>query len=389
MTSSEPVIPAPHSTGAGQELAQRIVHLAQVALSAPDLPSGIVPTLEALISDTAAVGSAYFHLEAQDLTFRVRAATGEMPATPAMQLIATHGLPAGTPLLLALRDSRAPLYFTDTAASPVTAGFPELGVASLAAAPVRAATGELLGAFLMHTFTPHGWQAHEQALFGSIGATLATLAGRLTAEQQAREAREAALRALGLALETRDRETLGHTDRVTDLALRMGRQLGWDPERLEALRWGAYLHDIGKIAVPDSVLLKRGALDAPERSEMQRHVTEGVRFAQALGFLPPQAMNVIRDHHERWDGAGYPHGAAGHAISEEGRVFALCDVFDALTSARPYKDAWTREAALAELRAQAGRHFDPALVSIFTDLIERGTCTPDPQDPEGAPHGLA
>ena len=70
-------------------------------------------------------------------------------------------------------------------------------------------------------------------------------------------------------------------------------------------------------------------------------------------------------------------------------MFALCDVFDALTSARPYKDAWTREAALAELRAQAGRHFDPALVSIFTDLIERGTCTPDPQDPEGAPHGLA
>lgn len=382
MASTGMASPGAIEPGTEQGLAVRIVHLTQVALSAPDLPSGIVPTLEALISDTAAVGSAYFHLEAQDLTFRVRAATGEMPSNPAMQAIATHGLPAETPLLQALRDSAVPLFFTDTAATPVTAGFPELGVASLAAAPVRAATGELLGAFLMHTFTPHCWQPDEQTLFSSIGATLATLAGRLTAEQQAREAREAALRALGLALEARDRETQGHTDRVTALALRLGKQLGWSDERLDALRWGAYLHDIGKIAVPDSILLKRGPLIPEERSEMQGHVNEGLRFALALGFLPAQALNVIRDHHERWDGGGYPLGTRGHAISEEGRVFALCDVFDALTSERPYKTAWTVDAALTELRAQAGRQFDPALLPLFVQMIES-------EQPDMPLHGVA
>ncbi|GGL04259.1 phosphohydrolase [Deinococcus radiotolerans] len=370
MTQSGLGTPGASRTGSDHGLAGRIVHLAQLALRAQDLSSGIVPTLEALITDTAAVGSAYFHLEAQDLTFRVQAAAGELPDTPAMQAIATHGLPSGTPLLEALRLSPAPLFFADTAASGITAGFPELGVVSLAAAPVLSPTGELIGAFLMHTFTPHLWQPDEQTLFGSVSATLATLAGRLTAEQQAREAREAALRALGLALETRDRETQGHTDRVTALAERVARRLNWPEERLHTLRWGAYLHDIGKIAVPDSILLKRGTLDDAERLEMQEHVREGLRFALALSFLPPQALHVIRDHHERWDGRGYPHGTRGEAISEEGRVFALCDVYDALTSERPYKPAWTAGAALAELRAQTGRQFDPALVSVFVDLIE-------------------
>ncbi|GGS10140.1 phosphohydrolase [Deinococcus sedimenti] len=357
---------------AAHSLAERLLHLTHVALSAPDLPSGIVPTLDALISDTAAVGSAYFHLEDQDLTFRVRAAAGELPSTPAMQAIATHGLPQHTPLLLAIQESGAPLFFADTASSPVTAGFPELNVVSLAAAPVRSSTGRLLGAFLMHTFVRHEWQAAERDLFRSIGATLAVLAGRLTAEQQARDAREAALRALGLALETRDQETQGHTDRVTARAEQLAVRLGWSVERHQALRWGAYLHDVGKIAIPDRILLKPGLLDDVERREMQRHVLEGARFAQALGFLPPQALNVIRDHHERWDGAGYPHGTQGEAISEEGRLFAVCDVFDALTSVRPYKAAWSVEAALAEVQAQAGRQFDPQVVTAFVTLIREG-----------------
>ncbi|GGS10027.1 HD domain-containing phosphohydrolase [Deinococcus sedimenti] len=358
---------------AAEGLADRIVHLTQVALCAPDLPSGIEPTLDVLIQDTAAVGSAYFHLEAQDLTFRVRAAAGALPDGPAMQAIVTHGLPAGLPLLQALRDSPVPLYFEDTGASPVSAGFPELGVASLAAAPVRAASGELLGAFLMHTFVPHEWHPDERRLFRSIGATLATLGGRLTAERQAHTAREAALRALGLALEARDQETQGHTDRVTALTVRLAERLGWTGEHLQALRWGAYLHDVGKIAIPDRILLKRGSLTLSERQAMQRHVPEGLRFAQALGFLPPVALHVIQDHHEQWSGRGYPHGRRGTDISEAGRIFALCDVYDALTSTRPYKAAWSAQEAVAELQAQAGRHFDPDLLPVFLDLLAEGT----------------
>lgn len=157
------------------------------------------------------------------------------------------------------------------------------------------------------------------------------------AEQAAQAAREAAVRALGLALETRDRETQGHTDRVTHLALQLGAVLRLDPAALEALRLGAYLHDVGKLAVPDAILLKSGPLNGAERAVINRHVLEGERFTAALGFVPPAALEVIRFHHERWDGTGYPDGRAGEAIPRLARVFSVADVYDALLSARPYK----------------------------------------------------
>ena len=350
--------------------AQSVLTLTRLAVSAPDLASGVTPTLEHLVAHTAAVGSAYFQVGGEGaLTYQVRAAWGQMPQTPGMQQIAVHGLPTDTPLMRALETSARPLFFDDTAASPQTVGFPELGVASLAACPVCDAGGRLLGAFLMHTLEPHRWQADEAALFSMVSGTIAGLAGRLAADEQTIQAREAALRALGLALEARDGETQGHTNRVTALALRMGTALSWEPARLQALRWGAYLHDIGKIAIPDAVLLKPGQLSGAEWVVMRSHVEAGTRFAAALGFLPPAALDVVADHHERWNGQGYPAGKVGAAISLEGRIFALCDVYDALTSHRPYKAAWTVEAALAEIGAQAGQHFDPELAQVFISLM--------------------
>lgn len=352
--------------------AQSILALTRVALAAPDLGAGITPTLEHLVRETAAVGSAYFQAgSGQVLTYRVRAAWGDLPQTPGMQAIAAHGLPAETPLMRALERRSEPLFYDDTQASPETEGFPALGVASLAAAPVRCATGRLLGAFLMHTFAPHTWQPGEAALFSMVSGTIAGLAGRLAAEEEAQQAREAALRALGLALEARDGETRGHTDRVTHLALRLAAELGLSPSQQQALRWGAYLHDIGKIAIPDAVLLKPGRLTREEWELMRSHVPAGQRFAQALEFLPAPAIRLITDHHERWNGGGYPAGKAGEQISLEGRLFALCDVYDALTSARPYKAAWTPAAARAELQAQAGQHFDPDLVAVFLRVLDR------------------
>jgi PAS domain S-box-containing protein len=178
------------------------------------------------------------------------------------------------------------------------------------------------------------------------------------AESEARQAREAAVRALGLMLEARDHETKGHTDRVTALALQLGRAAGLHPAELDDLRLGSYLHDVGKIAVPDAVLLKPGALTPDERLEMQRHVTAGEQLAHSLGFVAAPVLELIRGHHERWDGRGYPVGQVGDAIPLLARIFALADVYDALVSARPYKQAWpqhagrTRRAGRAAVRSR-------------------------------------
>ncbi|UQN09056.1 HD-GYP domain-containing protein [Deinococcus sp. QL22] len=371
-------------TDARTTAAQSVLTLTRVALAAPSLPEGLTPTLEHLVSHTAAVGAAYFQAgDQRRLAYHVRAATGDLPQTPGMAAIAAHGLPAGLPLLLALEAGAHPLFFDDTARDEASAGFPELGVCSLAAAPVCTADGTLLGAFLMHTFEPHAWTADEAALFSMVASTIAALAGRLVAEEhttQARgaaeafaleavAAREAALRALGLALEVRDGETQGHTDRVCALALRLAERFGLKEDAVQALRWGAYLHDIGKLAIPDAVLLKPGRLNAQEWAIMQMHVSEGHRLAETLGFLPLAALAVITQHHERWDGGGYPRGLREQEISLGARIFAVCDVFDALTSERPYKAAWTREAALAELQVQAGQQFDPGVVRAFVAVL--------------------
>jgi len=189
------------------------------------------------------------------------------------------------------------------------------------------------------------------------------------AEQEAHSAREAAVRALGLMLEVKDHETKGHTDRVTDLALRLGVAAGLPPHTLEALRLGAYLHDVGKITVPDSILLKPGSLTPEEWQTMQEHVINGDQFSTALGFLTDEALQVVRGHHERWDGTGYPAGMQAAEIPLLARIFALADVYDALITERPYKRAWTPEEALSELKAQAGRHFDPELTDLFLKVV--------------------
>ncbi|MDX2008478.1 MAG: GAF domain-containing protein [Meiothermus sp.] len=181
---------------------------------------------------------------------------------------------------------------------------------------------------------------------------------------------EEALRTIAIALEARDPQTAAHTQRVTRLALSLGEAVGLSPQQLFNLRWGAYLHDIGKLAVPDAILLKPGSLTPLERARFARHATEGEALTRQLSFLPEGARSVIRHHHERWDGSGYPDGLAGEAIPLEARIFAVCDVFDALLSQRPYKPALTLLQACAELRecAQSG-HLDPYLVGVFLGLV--------------------
>ncbi|UBV44468.1 HD domain-containing protein (plasmid) [Deinococcus taeanensis] len=175
---------------------------------------------------------------------------------------------------------------------------------------------------------------------------------------------------LGIALEARDLETSGHTVRVIHYSRRLGEALGLSDEQLTELKHGASLHDLGKLTIPDGVLLKPGRLDATEWAIMQTHALKGYEIATRIPTLPCAALAVIRSHHERWDGTGYPDRLSGEAIPLLARIFAVCDVFDALLSDRPYKQAWTQEAALHELRQQRGRHFDPRVVDAFVSTFE-------------------
>lgn len=357
--------PVPQDPGA----ADLILQLTRLGLDAPDLGSAMMPVLGALVAQTAAVGAGYFQWREATLAYHARSASGEMPDGPEMAALLAHGLPGNLPLLRALEGADGVLYFDDTAQNEVAAGFPDLGVRALLAAPVLSRSGQLVGALLAHVFVPHVWTPAERRLVGGVTGLLALLAARLDAEERERAAHESALRTLGLCLETRDAETQGHTDRVTELAVRLGRHLGLNETGLRALRWGAYLHDIGKIGMPDAILHHPGGLNPEMRGRMEAHVTDGVRLAAQLPFLPQATLDVIGAHHEWWNGRGYPAGLKGEEIALPARIFSVCDVFDALTNARPYKAAWSVDAALNSIRDLRGHQFDPQVVDALLAVL--------------------
>ncbi len=168
-------------------------------------------------------------------------------------------------------------------------------------------------------------------------------------------------------LELRDYETKGHSERVVALSRAIGRAAGFDGEALADLKRGALLHDIGKIAIPDHVLLKPGPLTDDEWEIMRKHPEYGYRLLADIPFLT-EAVKVAYSHHERWNGTGYPLGLKGEQIPILARAFALADVYDALRSERPYKHAWPRDEVTAYIQAESGKHFDPAMVEAFCRL---------------------
>lgn len=175
---------------------------------------------------------------------------------------------------------------------------------------------------------------------------------------------------LGLAAEYKDNETGLHVIRMSHYSRILARALGWSEADCDDLLNAAPMHDVGKIGIPDAVLRKPGKLDADEWAVMRQHVSIG---ANIIGEHPSgllrMAQRIALTHHEKWDGSGYPNGLAGEDIPIEGRIVAIADVFDALTSERPYKQAWPVEEAVAFLREQSGQHFDPDLVELFIQQL--------------------
>jgi response regulator RpfG family c-di-GMP phosphodiesterase len=181
------------------------------------------------------------------------------------------------------------------------------------------------------------------------------------------DAYRSTLKALTAALETRDSETSGHSERVVSFSLRLGRELGLDAGQLRSLEFGALLHDIGKIGVPDAILRKPAALTQEEWVRMREHPLHGQQILRGIEFLGG-AARVVAQHHERWDGTGYPLGLRGEGIDLNARIFAVADAFDAMTSDRVYRLGRGYDDAAAELEAFAGRQFDPRVAAAFRSV---------------------
>ncbi|WP_119292370.1 HD domain-containing phosphohydrolase [Azohydromonas sediminis] len=179
------------------------------------------------------------------------------------------------------------------------------------------------------------------------------------------------LRRLGRAAEFRDEETGNHILRMSHTAALLARAAGWSEADAELMLNAAPMHDVGKIGIPDHILLKPGKLDADEWAVMKTHAEIGARLLEGGGCeLLELARTIAWTHHEKWDGSGYPRALAGEAIAEAGRICALADVFDALLSQRPYKPRWSFDDAVAYVKAQSGAHFEPRLVDLFVRHLD-------------------
>ena len=178
------------------------------------------------------------------------------------------------------------------------------------------------------------------------------------------------LQALVTTLQRRDAETFEHSRRVARFSLRLALEFSLDRVEIESLALGALLHDIGKIRVPDAILHKPGKLTPKEWLRMRNHPLYGQQILSGIKFLEGAARVVVQ-HHEKWDGSGYPWGLAGKEIDRNARIFAVTDAFDAMTSDRVYRAGLPYEAAAAELKQSAGTHFDPTVVEVFCSIPRR------------------
>lgn len=237
------------------------------------------------------------------------------------------------------------------------------------------AKGQLMGVLEIFHRSPlnpeYEWLQLMDAL--SVQAAIAINNSALFENLQLRnqelvQAYDTTLECWARALELRDRETEGHSRRVTTMTMSLARLMGFSDEQLVHVRRGALLHDIGKMGISDSILLKAGSLDDKEWETMRLHPVLSAEFLKDIGFLQ-NALDIPLYHHEWWNGSGYPRGLRGEEIPLAARIFAVVDVWDALNSDRPYRLAWPEEAVLPYIVTQSGTHFDPKVVDAFVKFL--------------------
>jgi HD-GYP domain-containing protein (c-di-GMP phosphodiesterase class II) len=177
------------------------------------------------------------------------------------------------------------------------------------------------------------------------------------------------------AMDLRDKETEGHTQRVTEMTIRLARAMGLNDQEISQIRRGALLHDMGKLGVPDDILFKPDKLNDAEWAIMRQHPQYAYDMLCSIDYLKP-ALDIPYSHHEKWDGTGYPQGLKGEQIPMAARLFAIVDVWDALQSDRPYRAGWPKEKVLDHIRSLSGTHFDPQVVELFLRVMQED----DPAD---------
>lgn len=275
-------------------------------------------------------------------------ALGLAPALVALRLRTLSV--ATAPLLAVAYAGVAYLAFTEGWVVPVVAPLAALALSTV---------GTVTASYLTERRERHRVAAHNEVLEQAVRERTAEL----------HETQLEIVQRLARAAEWRDEDTGEHVERIGRMSERLARAAGWSEAQAETLRHAAVLHDVGKIGVPDRVLLKPGKLNAEEWAVMKTHAQIGSSMLSGSPSpLVQLGEEIARTHHERWDGSGYPNGLRAEEIPIAGRIVAIVDVFDALHSRRPYKTAWTLDEALAEIVSQSGRHFDPELVALFVPM---------------------
>lgn len=236
----------------------------------------------------------------------------------------------------------------------------------------------LKGVLVLHYHSPRNFSSVEENFLRTLAsqAALAIDNTEVWRESQRKnmelfQAYESMLKAWGYLLEMRNLEAPGHTERVLNMGLKLARKVGLKGEDLLYFKWGVWLHDIGKLTIPDGLLKKESPLTPEERSLLQKHPLYALEILEQIP-IARKALKIPASHHERWDGNGYPHSLRGELIPLEARIFAIVDVWDTIQQKRPYSAPWPREKAIAHLREQSGKQFDPHLTELFLEMIEKG-----------------
>lgn len=350
----------------GEEV-EALYTLSGKLLGTLNIADNLANALEQAILGTSADAGAVLLANTNDNTITLQAVQG-IPETLIGQVfpIDAHTAP-GHAL------TRQEAVFTSDTSSPNEFHIPpqieKLGVKSLLAVPMLV-DGKAIGALVIDTFTPRDFSEDDIRVAQSIANQTAVALERARLFADLSTSYDRTLDALSAALDTRDNETEGHSQRVVAYTMSLVERLNLPPNQLAAIRRGALLHDIGKIGVPDAILRKPGALSSEEWEIIRRHPEWGAHILSGIKFLK-SAAEIVHSHHERWDGKGYPQGLKDTEIPLGARIFALADTFDAITSNRPYREGRPYSVAREEIVRGRRIQFDPQVVDAFLEIPEK------------------